>query len=91
MNAHTPGPWKYEEVGDTGGENPAGVYDVVTADNYRRVCEFVDFGDARLIAAAPDLLAALERAERCVRGYTASSQIECDLSGIRAAIAKATT
>lgn len=45
---------------------------------------------ARQIEALPDLLEALQRAERCIRGYTPSAQKECGLDAIRAAIARAT-
>lgn len=37
-----------------------------------------------------DMLEALQRVERCVRGYTDSAKRECDLDAIRAAIAAAT-
>jgi hypothetical protein len=83
MNKHTPGPWKHESIEDCWW---------VTAPSK-------DFGDeivavfgggvinvqnARLIAAAPDLLTALKYARRNVNAS------ECDLAFIDAAIAKAT-
>jgi hypothetical protein len=58
---HTPGPWKWDNHGDLRGKdrnaviNPELRRDVLSAVNYEE--------DARLIAAAPDLLAALERIE----------------------------
>jgi len=54
------------------------------------LCGFMRIDDARLIAAAPELLAALIRVERVARGYTPSAQRELRLDDIRAAIAKAT-
>ena len=57
---HTPGPWSWCEVGDTGGDNPMPVCEV-TAGDYRRVAEHLTLPDAMLIAAAPDLAWALER------------------------------
>lgn len=62
----------------------------VRLDASRRAHEERMDADARLIAAAPDLLEALRVAERCIKGYTESSRRECGLDGIRAAIAKAT-
>lgn len=61
---HTPGPWSWCEVGDTGGDNPMPVYEVI-AGNYERgairIAEHIADGNAQLIAAAPDLAWALER------------------------------
>ena len=55
MNAHTPGPWRLTDA-----HNPR----VILIDGpHGAVAEFVDFrkmADARLIAAAPDMLAALQ-------------------------------
>ena len=62
--AHTPGPWSYNR--DEGGEHGH----VVSTGEYN-ICELPDAGDgaspdteanARLIAAAPDLFEAAERA-----------------------------
>jgi hypothetical protein len=55
MSAHTPGPWRLADA-----HNPR----VILIDGPQgAVGEFVDFrkmADARLIAAAPDMLAALQ-------------------------------
>ncbi len=54
---HTPEKWKYEET-------PSGAYDIYSSldDGDDRVCELVDgLARARLIAAAPDLLAERDR------------------------------
>lgn len=98
MSAHTPGPWfwqssnSWRRLGNHDGDGNV-MYPTKQSDGWPDV-SFPNGGfdgpDARLIAAAPDLLAALQRAERCIRGYTESSKRECDLDGIRAAIAKAT-
>lgn len=53
MIEHTPGPWKFFKVGVS---NDCGVDIQNTQTVY-----FEREGDARLIAAAPDLLAALEK------------------------------
>ena len=75
---HTPGPWTYEP-GDSmecgGILAPA-----------RMVCDFIEDpneADARLIAAAPDLLESLEYAIRMVPELAT-------VPGVKAAIAKAT-
>lgn len=52
---HTPGPWRL-------GFPKAGLYTVRTDNDYLMVASNVSRQDAHLIAAAPDLLAALERA-----------------------------
>lgn len=58
MDKHTPGKWTAECVG-TGGafDNPVDVYEV--NNGYSRICEHVSELDAKLIAAAPDMLEAL--------------------------------
>lgn len=100
--SHTPGPWATEinEYGSrrigvvfAGGRNIAricgkGSMPQPAANSFGALTDESD-ANARLIAAAPDMLKALERAEFCIRGYTDSSKRECDLDAIRAAIAKA--
>jgi hypothetical protein len=82
MSAHTPGPWWIH--GDMPGE-PLVCFPVVKAfvsgtkavtvcrvgnhNAYRRNAEHRDWHNARLIAAAPDLLDAVRAAERTFRHY----------------------
>ncbi len=87
MTAHTPGPWKiwndFDEDGDNGcfciGDDTA---HAVTMNFGKKKNK----ANARLIAAAPDLLAALiNLTNRCERSWTGK-----DTDATRAAIAKAT-
>ena len=53
MSKHTPGPWKV--MGN-------GAFLLVYGPSGERVCKIIDsYKDAYIIAAAPDMLAALER------------------------------
>lgn len=87
MSKHTPGPWTHEGQGDiTGVENdPANgcVGEVDVACVYLRTVPGRHEANARLIAAAPDLLKALED----IAGYYPNSWAS---DTARAAIAKAT-
>ena len=61
MSKHTPGPWIAREVSGAGWPGQRGFAIDYNADQ-EQVVDFVYIeADARLIAAAPDLLAALER------------------------------
>ena len=84
MSAHTPGPWTAECVGDTGGYNPEEVWEVVALNGFLRVSEGLSAADARLVAAAPDLLADLRAASNYIDTLGGVSK------SYRAAIAKAT-
>ena len=90
---HTPGPWTYEP-GDS--MECGGIWAPA-----RMVCDFIEDpneADARLIAAAPDLLekaqAAMAACERMTEQY---GDVACGVdfltlgNALRAAIAKATT
>jgi hypothetical protein len=58
MTKHTPGNWVSECVGvSDAGPNGVDVYEV--NNGYRRIAEYMTEGDARLLAAAPELLEAL--------------------------------
>ena len=58
-NKHTPGPWEATVTGNSGGPHWEDVYEVNSDNGMRRVAEYMSEADAKLIAAAPDLLAAL--------------------------------
>lgn len=61
MKPKNPLPWEPDEIGDTGGENPVGVYNIYSERN--RVAEYLNEGDAKYIAHAcnayPKLVEAL--------------------------------
>lgn len=57
--SHTPGPWTFEVFGSGGPyDNPVDVCEIT--NGHTRIVDAVLIDDARLIAAAPDLLAACE-------------------------------
>jgi hypothetical protein len=92
MAEHTPGPWDFEPDR----EAPAlGFAWVFHAGTRQHVASRVRPGDAALIAAAPDTLAALERAlhalEWCHQWLSGedAQAIALDIQGARAAIARA--
>jgi hypothetical protein len=82
MSAHTPGPWKYRPATRTThqaiGLGPNGLLVIKNE---------VSDADARLIAAAPDLLAACRFAASALS--TDPVQVEYAQKGLRDAIAKA--
>jgi hypothetical protein len=94
MSAHTPAPWAVD------GTLHSGDLDVISADG--RIAMIDDSratgwneptikANARLIAAAPDLLAALQMVEAIwSRDQTANIDPESPLAKVRAAIKKAT-
>jgi hypothetical protein len=85
MSEHTPGPWRYMQ----------GTHSVYTVDGKAIALAYGPRGiacgwrdaNARLIAAAPDLLEALKRL--CSHGTRDHAQIAADWDFARAAIAKA--
>ena len=94
---HTPGPWHvgigngdgsiFPEVGRTRLEDGGTtLYPIAQVNRGWNAVE--DDANARLIAAAPDLLAALRFAESALDAYSGGES--ADLAVIRAAIAKAT-
>jgi hypothetical protein len=95
MSEHTPGPWVVDDNRE-GREGLVTVYgadgSAVTCTGDMEDCTARDLADARLIAAAPDLLAAIE-SEAVRRAYDAglgASEWEAFLwPEARAAIAKA--
>lgn len=85
---HTPGKWEAVEVGVSDLENGVAICEVI-ADGRKLVCECAYEADAKLMAAAPELLDACEEALGALNGA------ECALPGyvvaaLERAIAKAT-
>lgn len=93
---HTPGPWLCYaqtrgfavESFDSNGHNP-GICDVNGADERKAEGREINYANARLIAAAPELLAALERVLECHRLKISLDTNAAALEQARAAIAKA--
>jgi len=83
MSKHTPGPWTIEESELMG-------RDIVSAGNMALICTQVySPDDARLIAAAPELLAALQAVAEQTRHPDYDWPV-CLSREVSAAIAKAT-
>lgn len=99
MSKHTPGPWMVRATKGAGWPTQVGYAIDFNADQ-EQVVDFVyEEADARLIAAAPELLEALEYAlpylEACVprprNGINADGSVDVNcVDRARAAIAKAT-
>lgn len=96
MGKHTPGPWVAHDGTQHGGRR-WGCWDVFADDKPGTYVAGVnrdnpdDEANARLIAAAPELLKAAERAERMLAEVTpANSYAGSPLAELRTAIAKAT-
>src|SRR3990167_7407928 len=91
MSKHTPGPWKL--VACERGQKWAILSEQECCPDHDRLIAFVGEDDnARLIAAAPDLLAALEELDAWLSATTRSPQIDAALqerTKARAAIAQA--
>jgi len=86
MSAHTPGPWRVQVMA-----NGEGLICVLPASNLA-VADCCDMADARLIAAAPDMLDALKAALKIVDAYRKISGGDGDVTALtmRQTIAKAT-
>lgn len=80
MSAHTPGPWQVRKI------DPRSV--AIPDEHGKLIVLAPSEADARLIAAAPDLLAALEEIVEAADG-SGWDQIDATLKKQRAAIAKA--
>lgn len=100
MNRHTPGPWRAERTETVRG-NPAWLIDSATVHGlalleFMRAEDRDGFGtaNAALMAAAPELLAALEDALACIDGIPEADRARLGLYSMRwygearAAIAK---
>jgi len=92
---HTPGPWEVRrsDVYQVGGRHIAytGPHHTPESD-YPQGCKLVDDANARLIAAAPELLQALEKANTFIAGFsseTRTSRLERLKREIKSTIAKA--
>lgn len=92
MSKHTPGPWNlYDDTASTGRIEIVALGKTV-ARIYRSVPE-EDLPNARLIAAAPDLLEALRGVVAMIDSLNSaygSEQVDSVVSNGRAVIAKAT-
>lgn len=69
MASHTPGPWTYEPAGDSDGEM-IGIDHFVMAGDVEMACPRTE-ADARLIAAAPDMLYACQEIVAALNEYMA--------------------
>jgi len=92
--AHTPGPWMHVE--EDGRRMAIGTVGTEYFPLSRRVAVTIGIGNsdkanARLIAAAPELLAALEGMVGLLDGYPCkpNTEVHAGLANARAAIAKA--
>lgn len=84
QSKHTPGPWDLLD-GDNGYEITSG--NIIIAQVTDEPCATQEDANARLIAAAPDLLEALEMADAALSG--ANMDMKAVERKTRAAIAKA--
>ena len=90
---HTPGPWVAAEedwhgLPITAADREGMVHICMVPTGFREPFEIEQQANARLIAAAPDMLAALREAERILSGLEIDE--DCHFTAdIRAAIAKA--
>lgn len=97
-NAHTPGPWYIDRTGEHYGQRPYGIRAGERGLTRRNIVNWGGFAapaspeteaNARLIAAAPDLLEALTRLVETARPDCPAGAVAFEAA--RAAIAKATT
>lgn len=98
MSAHTPGPWEAGLPGEadritaddgTKYHRRRTVAWVATHDAYRDMNNEMAQGDARLIAAAPELLEACEEMLSAIESLAANGEAVTRFYGWRAIIAKA--
>ncbi len=76
MSARTPGPWRVRDLNDDFGKNAPQIATLADADGFGKPIASVCYlsepereANARLIAAAPDLLAALESLRAQLRAH----------------------
>jgi hypothetical protein len=72
--SHTPGPWAVEPVGTA--DNGKTICEVVTSARGEMVASHMYYDDAQLIAAAPDLLVALESAVKFIDSEYPNSSVD---------------
>lgn len=98
-NKHTPGPWTFETVQTSSGLcHKVGPFPFSKGED-NHACVYVDSNywsaadelkaNAQLISAAPDLLAALEEAEKWMQGKESKYDLDVALHFVAAAIYKA--
>lgn len=87
---HTPGPWKCEPRPDEWDDDDPAFYITHPATQCpdTTIVNLDNEADARLIAAAPDLLEALERSLSWLSSYPGGNALNC-YNQARAAISKA--
>ena len=90
---HTPGPWEHTGQGDIVGkeDNGFGLGYVDVCSVYLRTVRGRTNANARLIAAAPELLEALQAVDVLFGHLATDSTQRIWIANARAAIAKATT
>lgn len=91
MNAHTPGPWfvRGQQKGMEAYCPTRHIYSAAEGNTGCIAGVTGSMANARLIAAAPELLAALERLESGIRLWISRGVSDEDMALARAAIAKA--
>ena len=99
MSAYTPGPWDYHTADGAATPHIAIYAPDEEGNEIDRIADVygapLNEANAELIAAAPDLLAALESAEQCIcdllerTEFARENATGHDVPAIRAAIAKA--
>lgn len=86
--SHTPGPWYFTASSEKGFVHGGKDHRVIVPHSVERNPDQEHLANARLIAAAPDLLQALQRVEHLARNVPVFSEL---MPSISAAIKKATT
>lgn len=96
---HTPGPWRLEEVADDSGRivhlcpcdtQDQSILTVVKYGGVKFAAVFLE-ADARLIAAAPDMLAELKKLEKLLQAISLGDYpVSDELESLQNVIAKAT-
>lgn len=90
LNAHAPGPWYVRGCdGNPGYAMGRHIYAPNEGNTGTVALVSGSLANARLISAAPDLLAALERLEAGIRLWISRGVSDEDMAAARAAIAKA--